>query len=50
MTVIELAKVSIRDVPVVLWKRFVGSCVTDNKKVSEGIIEAINLYLEKRED
>ena len=38
---------SIRDVPVVLWNRFVGRCKTNGKTVTEGIIEALNMWLSK---
>jgi hypothetical protein len=40
---------SIKKVPVILWARFVGACKTDQKTVTEGIIEAINLWLGQRE-
>lgn len=44
---IEVADKSIRNVPLGLWCRFVGNCKSQNKTVTEGIIEAINLYLLK---
>lgn len=38
---------SVRKVPIVLWNRFVGKCKTNGMTVTQGIIEAINLFLTK---
>lgn len=45
--VLETQSKSIKNVPIILWNRFVGACKTEGKTVTEGIIDAINLYLEK---
>lgn len=37
---------SIRNVPVVLWNRFVGKCKTKGMTITQGIIEAINGWME----
>jgi hypothetical protein len=44
---IELANKSVRNVPVLLWYKFVGHCKTNNKTVTQGIIEAVTLWMNK---
>lgn len=43
----KVADKSIRNVPLDLWFKFVGKCKTNNKTVTQGITEAINLYLKE---
>ena len=42
---IKVADKSIRKVPIGLWQKFVGKCHGEGKTVTEGIVDAINLYL-----
>jgi hypothetical protein len=44
---IEVADKSIRNVPLGLWCRFVGRCKTNNMTVTQGIIEAVTLWMNK---
>lgn len=43
----ELQDKSIRNVPIVLWNRFAGGCKAKGMTVTEGIIEALNMWLNK---
>ena len=48
MTIEEIKETqdkSVKKVPVVLWNRFVGKCKTNGMTVTQGIIEALNLWL-----
>ena len=44
---IKIADKSIRNIPIGLWMKFVGHCHSKGMTVTQGIIEAINLYLDK---
>jgi len=44
---IKVADKSIRKVPVGLWMKFTGKCKTNGKTVTQGIIEAVTLWMNK---
>lgn len=44
----DLQDKSIKKMPRVLWQRFVGRCKTKGMTVTEGMIQAINMFLEDK--
>ena len=51
MTIKEIQETqdkSIKKVPVKLWARFVGACKTEQMTVTQGIIEAFDMFLDRR--
>ena len=45
---IEVADKSIRDIPLGIWMRFVGKCHGQGMTVTQGIIEAVTLWMYKK--
>jgi len=47
---IKVADKSIRNVPIGIWQKFVGRCIGQGKTVTQGIIEALNLWMEAKNE